>query len=44
MTRINIKPTIRKKEIEDHADIAADWFRDAVVERWRGRKLVPEEW
>jgi hypothetical protein len=31
--------------ITDHADLAADWFQEAVVERWRkGKKLVPAEW
>jgi len=30
--------------VMDHADINADWFKSAVVERWRGRKLIPEEW
>lgn len=31
--------------VVDHADIAADWFQDAVVEKWRGGKaLVPSEW
>jgi hypothetical protein len=29
----------------EHADINEDWYRDAVVERWRGgKKLVPEDW
>lgn len=29
----------------EHADINEPWYRDAVVERWRGgRKLVPEDW
>lgn len=31
--------------ITDHADLAADWFQAAVVEKWRGgRKFVPVEW
>lgn len=31
--------------ITEHADIDEDWYREAVVERWRdGAKLVPEEW
>lgn len=31
--------------ITDHADLAADWFQEAVVEKWRkGKKLVPVEW
>lgn len=29
----------------EHADINEDWYRDAVVERWRGgKKLVPADW
>jgi hypothetical protein len=29
----------------EHADLNEDWYRDAIVERWRGgRKLVPEDW
>lgn len=29
----------------EHADINEDWYRDAIVERWRGgKKLVPEDW
>jgi hypothetical protein len=29
----------------DHADFDEEWFRDAVVERWRdGRALIPSEW
>jgi hypothetical protein len=29
----------------EHADINEDWYRDAVIERWRGgKKLVPEDW
>jgi len=29
----------------EHADINEDWYRDAVVERWRGgKKFVPEDW
>jgi hypothetical protein len=29
----------------EHADLNVDWYRDAVVERWRGgKKLVPEDW
>lgn len=28
----------------DHADLKEDWFKAAVVERWRGRKLIPAEW
>lgn len=31
--------------VMDHADLKDDWFRDAVIERWRkGVKLVPESW
>lgn len=31
--------------ITEHADIDEDWYRRAVVERWRdGRKLVPAGW
>lgn len=32
--------------VVDHADIDADWFQAAIVDRWRGenRKLIPEEW
>lgn len=31
--------------VTEHADLAADWYQDAVVERWRdGVKLVPEAW
>lgn len=31
--------------IMDHADLDADWFQEAVVERWRdGEKLVPTSW
>lgn len=29
----------------EHADLNEDWYRDAVVARWRGgKKLVPEDW
>jgi len=29
----------------EHADLNDAWFRDAIVERWRGgKKLVPEDW
>lgn len=29
----------------EHADLNEDWYREAVVERWRGgTKLVPEDW
>ena len=31
--------------ITDHADLAAEWFQEAVVEKWRKDKaLVPIEW
>lgn len=31
--------------ITEHADINEDWYKGAVVERWRGGlKLVPDEW
>jgi hypothetical protein len=31
--------------ITDHADLNEPWFRDAVIERWRGgAKLVPASW
>ncbi len=31
--------------ITEHAEFDEDWFKAAVVERWReGRKLVPEDW
>lgn len=30
--------------IMDHADLEDDWFQEAVVERWRGVKLIPPEW
>lgn len=28
----------------EHADIAEDWYQRSVVERWRGKHLVPEDW
>jgi hypothetical protein len=29
----------------EHADLNEDWYRDAIVERWRGGlKLVPTDW
>ncbi|RKH21913.1 DUF3732 domain-containing protein [Corallococcus sp. CA041A] len=29
----------------EHADLNEDWYRDAIVERWRGgKKLVPDDW
>jgi len=31
--------------VTEHADIAEDWYQDAVIERWRGGlRLVPEDW
>ena len=30
--------------ITDHADLREPWFADAVVERWRGRGLIPRSW
>ena len=31
--------------VTEHADIAETWYRDAVIERWRGgARLVPEDW
>jgi hypothetical protein len=31
--------------VTEHADINEEWYRAAVVERWRGGlKLVPEDW
>lgn len=31
--------------VTEHADINADWYQSAVVERWRGGlKFVPENW
>lgn len=31
--------------VTEHADLDEEWFRAAVIERWRdGKKLVPEEW
>jgi len=31
--------------ITEHADLQDDWYRAAVVERWRGpKKLIPESW
>jgi hypothetical protein len=29
----------------EHADLNEEWYREAVVERWRGgRMLVPDDW
>jgi hypothetical protein len=29
----------------EHADLNEDWYRDAIVARWRGGlKLVPGDW
>jgi hypothetical protein len=31
--------------ITEHADIAEDWYEDAIVERWRdGNALIPVDW
>ncbi len=30
--------------VTDHADLRESWFADAVVARWRGVGLIPEEW
>lgn len=30
--------------ITEHADINKDWYQEAIVERWRGKKLVPDDW
>lgn len=31
--------------VTEHADIAEDWYQDAVIERWRGGpRLVPADW
>jgi Protein of unknown function (DUF3732) len=31
--------------ITEHADIAEDWYQQAIVERWRnGNALIPAEW
>jgi energy-converting hydrogenase A subunit M len=31
--------------VTEHADIAEDWYQQAVVHRWRsGVKLVPDDW
>jgi Protein of unknown function (DUF3732) len=30
--------------VMDHADLKSDWFQGAVIERWRGKALVPETW
>lgn len=30
--------------IADHADLREPWFAGAVVARWRGRGLVPQDW
>jgi Protein of unknown function (DUF3732) len=30
--------------VTDHADIQEKWFQDAIVGRWRGEKLIPDEW
>jgi hypothetical protein len=30
--------------ITEHADINEDWYQGLIVERWRGSKLVPDNW
>lgn len=31
--------------IVEHADLNEQWYREAIVERWRGgMKLVPDDW
>ena len=30
--------------ITDNADLLDDKFKAAIVERWRGLALIPEEW
>jgi hypothetical protein len=30
--------------VADHADLREPWFADAVVARWRGKGLVPQDW
>lgn len=31
--------------VTEHADIGEDWYKDSVIERWRGGlKLIPESW
>jgi hypothetical protein len=31
--------------VSDHVDLLDEWFRDAIIERWRdGIKLVPANW
>jgi hypothetical protein len=30
--------------ITEHADINEDWYQNAVIERWRGQQLVPNDW
>jgi hypothetical protein len=31
--------------VADHVELLEQWFRDAIVERWRdGIKLVPQTW
>ena len=36
---------IYKTIVADHVELLEQWFRDAIVERWRdGIKLVPQTW
>lgn len=31
--------------VADHVELLEQWFRDAIVERWRdGIKLIPQTW
>lgn len=30
--------------VTDHADLRDSWFADAIVARWRGVGLIPQEW
>ena len=31
--------------LTEHADPAEDWYRNAIVQRWRdGQKFIPDDW
>jgi hypothetical protein len=31
--------------VTEHADLSEDWYRQALIERWRkGNKLIPPTW
>ena len=31
--------------LTEHADLEEDWYREAVIERWRGGEaLIPQSW